>query len=304
MKKMKRNLVLIVCCMFAVGMITMTGCKKKDTTVDNDTSGATDVSLAENTSNDVVNIGAQASELGSTASYRIANDEGLLSTCATVVINTTTKIMTVTFNGPCLDGRTRTGKLIYDYSGSAPGANHYRDPGFSFTVSDSAYTVDGNAINIISKKVTNTTPSGFNYQTKNETWSISANISIVKANGAGTVTWTCNRTTTLLNTSSVYPPSDTSNDVTPINWLAARVQIDGNASGTRANGETFTATATAMVRDFTCTPAGYHRHPFISGELDYAPAGKAVRYINFGTGACDMDAVVTINGVAYNIVLP
>lgn len=284
----------------------MTGCKKKDTTVDNDTSGATDVSLAENSSNDVVNIGAQASELGSTASYRMANDEGFLSTCATVTTNTIAKTITVYFNGPCLDGRTRTGKLTYDYSGSTNGATHFRDPGYSFTVTDSAYTVDGNAITIINKKVTNITPLGFDPLTTNETWSISADISIVKAGGAGTVTWTCNRTTTLLNTASVYPIADTAagNNVTPINWLQARVQLDGTASGTRASGETFTLTATAMVRDFTCTPAGYHCHPFISGELDYSPAGKATRYINFGTGTCDMNAVVTINGVAYNIILP
>jgi hypothetical protein len=93
------------------------------------------------------------------------------------------------------------------------------------------------------------------------------------------------------------------NDVTPIDWPHAKTQLDGTASGTRANGETYTATATAMVRDFGgCNILG--RHPFISGELDYSPSGKATRYINFGTGTCDLLATVTINNVSYTITLP
>ena len=298
---------MIVCCMFAIGLITMTGCKKKDTiAADSDTSGANDVSVAENTSNDVVNIGAQASEKGSTLSYREANDQGLFS-CASVVIDSVVnRTITVTFNGStCLDGRTRSGSLVFNYSASPASAKHYRDPGFTFTVTSQNYIVDGNQVNIINKTVTNTTPAGFNPSTTNETWSISANISIIRASNAGTVTWTCNRTITLLNTASVYPMTDTipGHNYSAIDWPMAKTQLDGTASGTRANGETYTATATAMVRDFGgCNIAG--RHPFISGELDYSPSGKATRYINFGNGTCDLLATVTIYNVSYTITLP
>jgi len=303
---MKRNLVMIFCCMFAVGLITMTGCKKKDTAVDNDTSGAIDNTLAENTSNDVVNIGAQASEQGNLSTYREASNENLLSTCAaTVVRDSIAKTITVTFNPnvTCLDGRTRSGSITYDYHLSPAGAVHFRDPGFTFTVSTNGYVVDGNQVNIINKTVTNTTANGFNPATTNETWSISANIKITKANG-NVITWDCNRTTTLLNTSdsNVYRGS-----AIPIAWTLARIEVNGAANGTRLSGaESFSATATNMVRDFTCSPIGSGgKHPWISGTLDYQPPSpKYLRHIDFGTGTCDLNATVTINGATYDITLP
>ncbi len=42
----------------------------------------------------------------------------------------------------------------------------------------------------------------------------------------------------------------------------------------------------------------------VAGQLAITPDGKATRYINFGTGTCDNDATVTINGNVYNITLP
>src|ERR1035438_5480473 len=98
LKKMKKEkLITIFCCLFAVGMIMMSGCKKKDVTpADSDTSGASDVSTAENTSNDVVAIGAQASENGSLSSYRDASSDYVLSTCATVTRDTVAKTVLVT----------------------------------------------------------------------------------------------------------------------------------------------------------------------------------------------------------------
>jgi len=313
LKEMKNGkLITIFCLLFAAGMITMSSCKKNNTaTADSDTSGATDNATAENTSNDIVAIGAQASENGSLSSYRDAGSDFVLSTCATVTRDTNAKTVLVTFNGgTCLDGRSRSGSLLFDYHLSPAGDNFYRDPGFTFTVTSNNYVVDGNQVNIISKTVTNTTNGGnhvgWNPATTNETWAIAANIKITKPNG-DVITWNCTRTKTLLNTASVYTAADLSNypasDVTPINWPMAKIQIDGSASGTRANGETFTAVATAMVRDFGgCTIQG--RHPWISGTLLYSPAGKYARLIDFGNGSCDLNATVTINGNTYNIVLP
>jgi hypothetical protein len=48
---------------------------------------------------------------------------------------------------------------------------------------------------------------------------------------------------------------------------------------------------------------GCRRH-FTQGLLQHTPGGKATRYIDFGNGACDSDATVTINGTNYNITLP
>jgi hypothetical protein len=47
---------------------------------------------------------------------------------------------------------------------------------------------------------------------------------------------------------------------------------------------------------------GCRRH-FTQGVLEHSPSGKATRYINYGNGACDDQAVVTINGTSYTITL-
>lgn len=314
------KLITMFCCLFAAGMIALSSCKKNTaTTVDKDTSGASDVSNAENTSNDVVSIGAQASENATLTGYRDGSSDYVLSSCAaTIVKDTAAKTITVTFNGnACLDGRTRSGSLTFNYSASTNGARFYRDPGFSMSVTSNNYVVDGNQITINHKTVTNITNGGtivgWNPATTPEKWSISADISIVKSTG-GTVTWQSTRTKTLVNTTTVYTMSDTvnypANNTVAIDWPHAIIQIDGNATGTRPNGETFTAVATAIVRDFNCSPIG-NKHPWISGTLVYSPSGKAVRNINFGSdqngninNACDIYAQVTINNVNYIITLP
>jgi hypothetical protein len=204
-----------------------------------------------------------------------------------------------------MDGHTRSGTLLFDYSQSAPGDTFYRNQGFKCVVTSSSYVVDGNAVTI-SKTITNTTASGFNPSITNLTWSITANVSIARTNGI--LSWNCNRIRTLLNT------SDTANvyhgQSIPISWSKARVGITGNASGTTASGENYSANVTSqVVRDFTCAPNAAHpgHHPFINGTLDFTPGAKATRHIDYGypnNGACDDQALVTISTHTFAITLP
>ena len=300
---MKRTKIAFAALMFTM-VVSVLSCKKDSNTnndADTDVSGASDNALAENTSNDIVSIASQSADNTSLtlSTFRSSDPSEDLSSCATVSRDTVTKIVTVTFNNStCVDGRTRNGSLVFNYSASTNGAVHYRDPGFTCSVTSNNYIVDGNQVSILSKTITNTTPVGFNPASTNETWNITANISIVKASGA-TVSWTCNRVKTLLNTSTTYTDA-----ATPIDWHNARIGITGTANGTRANGETFTANVTSqLIRDFGgCNING--RHPFIQGTLTYSPTGKATRYFDYGSGTCDLDATVTINGVPHPITLP
>ena len=218
---------------------------------------------------------------------------------------TVNRKIVATFDGSttCLDGRIRGGSLTFDYNASPSGANHYRSPGFSCTVTSQNYVVDGNAVTVNKTIVNNTSPS-FNSATTNMTWSITASLTIVKANNGGTVTWNCNRTKTLLNTSdaNVYH-----GQATHITWSLAKVGLTGNATGTTAAGNNFTANVTSqLVRDMTCAPDANRpgRHPFIQGDIDFTPGTKATRHIDYGNGSCDLNATLTINGVVYNITLP
>ncbi|HXC04200.1 MAG TPA: hypothetical protein VNZ86_05565 [Bacteroidia bacterium] len=280
-------------------------CKKStnNTPASEETATSSDNALAEHTVSDLTEMAAQASDGSSgLSSYRVAPgyDPVLALGCATVGFNAAAKVDTITFNNTmCMDGITRNGKLIIDWSASASGATHYRDPGFSCNVSSVNYTVNGMPVNIISKTVTNTTPVGFNPATTDLTWSINANISIAKS--TGTFTWICNRTKTLLNTSdtSVYHGS-----ARAISWAKARVGITGSANGNTATGLTYTATITnQLIRDFGgCNISG--QHPFIKGTIQFTPNGHPTRTIDYGNGSCDLIYTVTVSGNTYTFTLP
>lgn len=287
--------------------LTVVSCKKdKKEEQDTETTAASDNSYSENAANDIMLIGNQAMDNANNTltSYKLVKpeDEPFLLSCASVTVDTVLKKVTVTFNNTvCNDGRTRNGSLTYDYSQSTNGAKRYRSPGFKCVVTSNNYSVDGNAITINSKTIQNTTPVGFNPQTTNLTWTINANISVTKSNG-GIVTWNCTRYKTLLNTSD---PAVYTNDLSPIAWSKARIGLTGNASGVTAQGNNYTANITSqLVRDFSCAPGAYaHRHPFIQGVLQFTPQGKQTRVIDYGNGACDMTATLTIGTYTTTITL-
>lgn len=300
------KLTLAVASMF-LATAMFVACKKNSnstTAVDSDTSGAGDNTMAESTSNDVVNIAGQVSENGSLSSYRLGDQENMLTTCASVTTNTTTQTFTVTFSGhACLDGHTRTGSLMYDYHTSTSNAIWFRIPGWACTVSSSNYVVDGNAITV-NKTISNSTATTFTPTATNLTWAISGTITVVKPNNGGTINWVCNRTKTLLNTSdtAVYHGYSL-----PISWNKAKLGITGSASGTDSKGENFNATITSqLVLDMTCSPDvnNVGHHPFIQGGIDFTPGTKATRHIDFGSGTCDLNYTVTINGNTYNLTMP
>lgn len=285
----------------AIAALMFTSCRKDNT--EEETSSAEDHAMAENIYNDINAMAGQAADISasSLSSYRGSADALILSlSCATITHDTVNHIVTIAFSGgTCQDGRTRSGSLIVNYSASTNGATHYRDPGFSCTVTSNNYVVDGNAVNIINKTITNTTPVGFNPATTNITWRIDAHIQITKASG-GTVEWTCSRDKSLLNTSdtNVYQGA-----ASPIVWSLARVGHTGSANGTCADGESFTATITSMlIRDFGgCVING--KHPIIQGTLDMTKGTRPVRHIDFGNGSCDDQATVTVNNHTRTITL-
>ncbi len=288
--------------------LTFTSCKKDNNEDDRDTAAASDNSYSENAASDLETIGGQALDNnGNTLStYRMGGtpDEAFMLSCATVVVDTTNKTATVTFNGstPCNDGRVRSGSITYNYSTSTNGAKHYRTPGFKCVITTQNYVVDGNAVQINNKTIQNTTPIGFNPATTNLTWTITSDIKITKSNGE-VVTWQCTRNKTLLNTNdaNVYV-----NDQTPIVWTKARVGITGSASGVTGAGNSYTASITSqLVRDFNCAPDANrpHLHPFIQGGIDFTPAGKATRHIDYGNGACDLTGTIAIGNWSTNFTI-
>lgn len=311
---MKTNRILYGTAMLVLaGSLLFTGCRKKDKEEeepDQETSTASDNANMENISSDIDAMGSEAAETG-TIVGRGAESTGVLSMAPTATVTGFgTSTITVDFGTgiTCQDGRVRSGKLIYDLSQSNPStATYYRNPGFKVIVTSQNYVVDGHTVTITNKTVQNTTPASVGGQTvytgTNLTWQVTSNISVVKPNGGGTVTWSCARTKELINSNDA---ACYHGQTLPITWSKAKVKLNGSASGVNAKGENYTVTAVNLVRDFNCTPSTIHpnRHPFISGTIDYKPGARPTRHIDYGNGGCDLNATVTVNGVTYAITLP
>lgn len=297
-------------------LLTLSSCRKKEKEEvveeeDTEQSTANDNNVAESYMADIESMGGQVADEGSLETYRTSGGLGIealeAAGCAVVTIGGQT--VTVDFGNGCVgkDGRTRSGKLLFDFSGSAPGANYYRNPGFSMKVTSQNYSVDSHTVTLINKTITNITPNtipaGLNPGT-NLKWSVVANVSITKPNGGGVVTWSCNRTKELTNTADTNCYKGQGRHIV---WTRAMVKLNGSASGVNAKGENFTAVATDVVRDFQCAPDPVqrpHRHPCISGTVVYTPGNRPMRTIDYGNGACDMNATLTIKGHVYNVTLP
>ena len=312
MRKSNNHLFLVIVVVFFLCVIA--SCHKSEKTAaqepDTEQSTATDNHLIEEYSNDIFSIGSQVCETASLSTYKtnentIVANFLLIAPCATIS-GVSTKTITVDFGiTGCIgtDGKTRKGKLIFDFSSSTPTTSiKFRNPGFSVTVKSINYIVDGNQVSIINKTIKNITPSNISLGT-NLTWSITANMSITKTNSGGTFVWNCNRTKELINTSD---PLCYNGQANAINWIKAKIKMNGNSSGTNAKGESYTATIKDIIRDFTCAPdpTKIHRHPFISGIIEYTPSNRPTRYINYGNSNCDFNATITINGRSWAITLP
>jgi hypothetical protein len=310
---MKKNILSIaIFSLLAITAATTTSCKKDSTsttsttssgTTDTNTNTAKDHQDAENNSNDVDQMGAEGIDNGNVNSnYKIAAG-GLLSPMSgniTITPNPINRTVMITFSSYVgLDGHLRNGTIMYDYSASISTATHYRDSGIviAITTPNNDYYVDSNKIQV-NKTITN---KG-RITNGNLTWHITTNLTITKANNGGTIQWSSTRDNILLNTNTIsYNGSSVQASFTgynsPINWSTAVIGVNGSANGTSTDGTSFSANISSMlVRNFNCSPSliHHHFHPFVAGEIDFTPSGKATRKINFGTGACDETYTVTI----------
>ena len=236
-------------------------------------------------------------------------------------IDTVNKKITVTFtNFVGLDLHERNGTIVFDYSQSAPHAYWYRDSGLVLNVSTpgNTYSVDGYTV-----EVTKTIKNLGRVTNGNLTWNDNSNITIIKPAlaGGGAIHWQCNRNTVLLNTNScnytlgngtagttTYPAVFHGYGGGPlnyINWPQAIVSVSGTFSGTASDGETYTGSVSSsspLVLNFNCTPPGT-RYLYVAGTLNFTPAGKLTRSINYGTGTCDLTYVLSIGGFSVTITL-
>ncbi len=290
-------------CFIAVALICIifAACKKKEdapapvvppAAQNADAKDASDNALAETTFNDASNIADQGAE-GSLSSFLATNsssqEKGILSSCASITIDTLSgpnHTITINFGStPCLCGdlRYRSGIITVHFQG------HYNAIGSTLSITYTSYTVNGNLVNG-THTITRDANVGLHPH-----HTIDVNGTIVKASGAGTITWISHRT------------REWTDGYTTTTGVGHRMDdvfsISGYTNGvySSANTRTFRDTLVALKIHLNC---GFIE----SGHLNISPTinGTVVptRYIDFGTdGSCDNQATVVVSGTTYNITL-
>jgi hypothetical protein len=274
-KLILKNLVLV-----CAASLVFVACKKNASNdFDTDVRPAEDNSIAEATYNDVHQIADEAVNNGSLANFREGNNGAITSGCATVTLDTVSTPRRVvidfgTSNCLCSDGKNRRGKIIVTYTG------RYKNAGTVITHSFDNYFVNDNQV-LGTKTVTN---NGTN-AAGNMNWTISVNGQVILANGGGTITWVSNRNREMI-----------AGAATPT-WGDDIYLITGTGNVTSSNGRSCTFTITTPLRkELAC-------RFMVSGVVDITPANRPTRTLNFGSGACDNQASVTILGTTYPITL-
>jgi hypothetical protein len=266
-----------------LAIISFSSCKKDNDDLNNspdsDTevykTAAKDFGQSEEMGNEIDVMADEAAR----GHFGPGHNQGMLNPCATVTHDTISipHVLTIDF-GPVncqgMDGKWRRGMIIITYQG------HYFDPGSVRSLTFQNYYVNNNHIEG-TRTVTN---NGLN-SSGNMNWSISVvNFRITRPNGQ----WherNSNRSRTIISGFGTSSPWD---DV----YL-----ISGSSNGSNSNGNSVTATViTDLRKEIAC-------HWIVSGSVDITPLNRPTRTLDFGNGACDNQATITVNGVTHIITL-
>lgn len=286
---MKYSKLLLVIGLLSIVFIY--SCKKdEETVIDNSSISVRDNSMSENLFADIKRVVEEA-----------ANDEGQsargeksgsysFGTCATVTINpawvdtTWPKTMEIDFgttNCTGIYGINRRGKLLVTLT------DRYRNPGSILTVQPQNYYINDNKVEG-TKTLTNLGLNG--------NGNLTFKVDVVN----GIITYTDNSTTTWASTrTNEWVAGDTTSLIT--HGLAGVCDdvylITGSANGVDRKGLSYTVNITSPLRKEVCC------RWLVSGTLDLIPSGFATRTVDFGSGNCDNNATITINGNVYGVQL-
>jgi hypothetical protein len=259
-------------------LLVLSSCRKKDNDVDDDTLANIDNAHAEAVFGDVLLL---SDEVG----YRNGAFNGVLSSpCVTVMYDSinsadedTVTVDFGTINCVCNDDNSRRGKLIIKYAGS------YTDSGAVHTVTMQNYYFNDAAVNG-SSTVTSLGPDSIS---GNARYSAATTGGVTLITG-GYIAWNSNKQIEWY-----------SGAATPA-WEDNEYRVTGTASGTQSTGRPFIAQiSTPLIRklQFGC------RRNYVSGQIEVKPTEMTVRPINFGDGACDNVAAVSIDDNTYQVTL-
>lgn len=270
----------------ALLIASMTGCKKDSEGGDTSVQSATDNSLAENLYADVFKVVDDAAKGQDGDLYGQGKSKSLLDGgCATLTIYpfdtiTWPKTLTIDFGSEnCLgnDGKYRRGVIIVKLTG------RYLWPNTTITITTDEYFVNDHKIEGVKTVINN----GRNEDDFLEFLISVENGKITRPDGKQFL-WESNRKRIWIEGEET-PWPEIFDDV----YL-----ISGAANGTNINELDFEIEITNDLRvEIGCKW-------IVSGTLELRPEGLYTRILDYGDGACDNQATVTVNGITFNITLP
>jgi len=271
---------IILSILFLAGITFLqTSCSKDNTEpadTQADTSTAADNAQAENIYEDV-SVWADRAMSGATYKSTLV-DTVYMGTCvlATLDLSVMPYKLTIDFgpvNCQCDDGKWRRGKIFVTFNGG------YFQPGTIITHTFENYFVNDNQV-LGTRTVTNL---GRN-NAGNLHWNIAVSGQIIKNNNGGTILWNSNRQREWIE-----------GEGQP--WYKWVYLITGTASGTKANGVSYSVNITnPLKKKFNC-------EWLVSGTLEIQSAEHPQVTLDYGEGTCDATATVTILGQIYTITL-
>ena len=285
-----KNYKLLIFSLLSI-FLTFQACKQEDEPVDNNTSFSKDNGAAENLFADIKRVVEEAADdEGQSAKYSggVKSSNYSFGNCATVTINpawndtTWPKVMEIDF-GPTncqgVYGINRKGKLVVTLT------DRYRNPGSTLTIQPQNYYVN----NIKLEGTKTITNQGLNINGNLEYDVDVVNGKLTLQNG-NTMTWQSSRTNEWVEGDSTTLFTHGLSGICDDVYL-----ITGSASGVNRQGVGFSVNITSPLKKEVCC------RWLVSGNLEISPNGLSTRYLDFGSGACDNEADVTINGNTYTI---
>ena len=284
MRQEFRNFVIVISFLSLISF----SCKKEkeQEVLEFDTQTGQDNALAEGIFNDVNNMANQAIKNGSSGltTYRFQDPAATyFSACATVTITPDStgngglaKVDFGSTNCLCLDGHYRRGVINFTYTGP------YSDSGTVITTSFDNYFVGKDSTLMFEVTGTKTvTNLGLN-NAGNTYFGIQV-VGHIRDSQGRMMDWTSSRYRVWIS------------GETTLAWQDDEYLVTGSGNGTNFEGNSYTVTIThALDIDFSC-------YWIKEGTFDLTPAGKATRTFDYGSGDCDNQASITVNGQTLNL---
>lgn len=282
---MKTRSFLLILTTLMVTAVVLSSCRKnRDSTL-----SSSNNALAESMFDDVYKQIDDAASQEDSLTQKTGDYNLVTAACATVTLEYVTtgqawpKRLTIDFgNTGCTgqDGRTRTGKIICEFTG------WYRQQGTVITTTLDNYHVNSNLVEG-THIVTNEGRDADN--------NIYFSINVVGASITtpdGTIEWTSSRTRTWVEGEGTTWWTDGLNGI-----LDDVYEVDGFANGVNIEGNAFSAEITEPLRvQIGCRWV-------TQGKLELTPQNLSTRTVDYGDGNCDNQASVEVNGHTYHFTM-